>query len=68
MNMSVVFCLKCGSGRVDIVRWENKAAVYRCASCGREEQVHGFTLGKADFPYRWAKEAAQGIALAEGCR
>lgn len=49
--LGVVFCAKCHSNRVDVLRWESGGtSVFRCSACGHEGQVHGFTIGRAFGP------------------
>jgi hypothetical protein len=44
---AVVFCARCGSAAVDVVRWaEPTVPVFRCAHCDHEVRVPGFTIGR----------------------
>ncbi|WP_437948688.1 hypothetical protein WME98_50090 [Sorangium sp. So ce296] len=44
---AIVFCSGCGSSAVDVVRWASPSVpVLRCAGCGHEAHVPGFTVGR----------------------
>lgn len=46
--VAVVFCARCHSNRVDVSEWrDGETARLRCAACGHEAEVVGFTLGRA---------------------
>jgi len=43
----LLFCA-CGSDRVDISGWQGRRAQIRCASCGHQGFLDGFTLSEFD--------------------
>ncbi|KYF66849.1 hypothetical protein [Sorangium cellulosum] len=44
---AVLFCARCGSAAVDVVRWaEPTVPVFRCAHCDHEVRVPGLTIGR----------------------
>lgn len=45
---ALIFCL-CGSDRVDIAGWNVRRAQLRCATCGQESWVDGFTISEFDL-------------------
>jgi hypothetical protein len=44
---ALLFC-QCGSDRVDIATWNGRRAQVRCASCGHEAWLDGFTVSDFD--------------------
>lgn len=47
--VSVIFCRRCGSRYVEVPEWSEggaKKAVIRCRSCGTQEEISNFTLGR----------------------
>lgn len=47
MTVSVLLCAVCGSHQVDVRCWRSRAvAIVRCAACGHEAPVSGFTVGR----------------------
>jgi ribosomal protein S27E len=47
MPVTVVLCAACGSHLVDVRGWRTlDVAVLRCATCGHESTVAGFTVGR----------------------
>lgn len=45
--VAVLLCGKCGSHLVDVRGWRTlDVAVLRCAACGHESSVAGFTVGR----------------------
>lgn len=43
----VLFCLKCGSSRVDVIGWKGQFhAEIRCFHCGNVGTLLGFTIGR----------------------
>ncbi len=45
---ALIFCL-CGSDRVDIAGWNVRRAQLRCATCGHESWLDGFTISEFDL-------------------
>lgn len=46
---AIIFC-QCGSDKVDVRYWMDKqTARIRCAECGNESQLTGFTLGRFGY-------------------
>jgi len=44
---SILFC-RCGSSAVDINHWtDEETAVFQCYTCGAEEYIKNFTIGRA---------------------
>lgn len=58
----VVFCFECGSHKVDVNHWECGRAVIVCYNCGNRGELDGFTLGRAEIPFRALSEARDDAA------
>ena len=44
--VSVIFCRRCSSRYVEIVKWDNDSPVAMCRTCGYTLELQGFTLGR----------------------
>ena len=53
----ILFCMICGSSRVDIVGWIGLGhAAVRCSNCGKTGDLYGFTVGRC---YTMNRDAVQ---------
>jgi len=45
--VSVILCRNCGSRYVEVSQWsEEGKAIFHCRTCGKNEEVEHFTLGR----------------------
>lgn len=67
IDVSIMFCGRCGSGLVDVRCWHSESvAVLRCSACHHESEVIGFTIGRATgVPAKVVNEARDDMAWPE---
>lgn len=62
--VSVIFCRRCGSRYVEIPDWNaGGKAFIRCRSCGAQEEVSNFTLGRCQVNRAELQKARDSRAL-----
>jgi hypothetical protein len=50
VTTAVAVCCKCGSLKIDVRYWKDRqTCVVRCAECGNEADLQGFTLGRVNI-------------------
>lgn len=61
---NVIFCLTCGSHRVDVEGWlDSDNAVLVCADCDATTTLSGFSLGKAQLNSKQFQQASNDAAI-----
>lgn len=61
----MIFCLGCGSSRVDINSWKIPGqAIVTCCNCGKTGEMQGFTIGRCfSVDQKAVREAYEDRAL-----
>ncbi len=50
LKSSVLYCIRCGSGRIELVSWEDRrSCTIRCEDCNNESILSGFTIGTIEL-------------------